>query len=163
MMNEEVKKCINNDIVLRNEYLKNKQNGASQEILDSIISQIVLNGEKYNELINIEVNEEQTEKHTIQKIEDCKEEISFYSNFFKLHGIMSGILALVTVGTLAQIIYLGGPTGGEVVLPVFTGMGTIAFTPGIVVSLIEKFKYKTEMKQLLEEYNRNNEEGMALK
>ena len=95
-------------------------------------------------------------------IEEYNENISKYDSIIKQDAILTGIFALFSVGTLADILLLG-PNGAEILMPAFTGIGAAGYGTALVSHLIEKFKYKKEMKELLEEYKRNNEEGMVLK
>ena len=143
-MDEELKKCINDDILLRNKYLESKNNGASQEVLDDIITLIMENGNKYNEFVEIEVNEENTRKLEIQMIENYDESIDALNDNIKGYAFLTGLSALATVGTFAFIVHMG-PSGGEVLLPVYLSFGVAASGVFLVDSLIEKFKYKKEI------------------
>lgn len=161
-MDEELEKCIKDDILLRNKYLESKNNGANQEVLDDIVSSIIENGSKYNEFVEIEVNEEKTRKLEIQMIENYDESIAALNDNIKGFAFLTGLSALATVGTFAFIVHMG-PSGGEVLLPVYLSMGATASGVFLVDSLIDKFKYKKEIKQLREKYNMNNEEGSLVR
>ena len=67
-MSEDIKMILDRDLLLRKQYIDCKANGADKHELNKILKSIEKNMDKYDNAINININEEKTVKHKIKNV-----------------------------------------------------------------------------------------------